>query len=327
MKSFLDFNMDYYRQRIVHYENDEINKDDIYEAKQLLKAVDDVVDEGYTELYESLEREKIVTRLRKLLKDNGEEPFGIPEVIDATDDYGEDEYELTRYLDGLIAAGKNSLTKSDNEFVAKLREFSNWIGYEPDTAYVFLLRDTLLPYLYFKDKGYKNLYPWLIGRKFLEGLCGRPGLDDDFRYPIYNAPDAGLSGYDEFVDFCSQSISATLAENPEVTEELKKLLSSIKQDKIVVVESGCYGTFPMVLASLDQRVSIKMFTTLPFLWELYGEHIFTRAYEKNRDFETLYSHDALVKYSSIRDGQFLINVSKSAAVYDKALAEVRSILL
>lgn len=326
MKGFIQFSMDYYREKVAYYEKDSIAKEDLYEAKQLLKAVDDVVDEGYHRLYDSLEEEKLVTRLRKLLKDNGEEPFKMPERIENVDEYGVEEHELSSYLEKMMSEGKISLNKSDNAFIGDLLDFCKWVGYEEDTAYVFLLRDTLLPYLYYKEKGCKNLYPWLIGRKFLDSIAGEEGFDDDFRYPIFNASNEKIGTYEEFIKYCRKDILETLTQIPEVKNELKKLLQSIKQDKIVVIESGCYGTFPVLLASMDERVSIKMFTAVPFLWQQYGEHIYTKAYEKNRDFETLYSQDVLLKYASYKDGKFYVNVNKNTEVYEKAMAEVKAVL-
>lgn len=171
-----------------------------------------------------------------------------------------------------------------------------------------------------------NLYSWLIGRKYLENLIGELGLDDDFRYPIFNAVDEKITDYNEFIKYCREDILKNFEKEPEVEAEIKKMLASIDKQKIVVVESGCYGTFPVLLAALDERVTIKMFTSVPYLWTIYGEHIFTKAYEKNRNFETLYSQDVLIKYSSFKDGHFMVKVNKNKNVYDKAMSEVRCVI-
>lgn len=46
---------------------------------------------------------------------------------------------------------------------------------------------------------------------------------------------------------------------------IKAMLDSIPQKKIMDIESGCYGTFPMLLAAFDERVDFRLFTTVPFL--------------------------------------------------------------
>lgn len=325
MKGFIQFSMDYYRNKVENYEKEHISKEELYEAKQLLKAVDDVLDEGYTKLHNALEEENLVSRLRVVLEKNGETPFSMPQRIGNIGDYGEEEFELSSYLDQICLDAKSQASTAQNPFIGDLLAFCDWIGYDEDTAYVFLLRDTLIPYLHYKEKGYKNLYPWLIGRKFLEDLADEPGLDDDFRYPIFNAADEKITDYEEFVKYCRADIMDSLKDYSKVEYELKKLLASIKQDQIVVIESGCYGTFPMLLASLDERVTIKMFTAVPFLWEQYQDHIFTKEYEKNREFETLYSQDILLKYSSYRDCRFFVKVNESKAVWNQAMSEIKAV--
>ncbi len=112
---------------------------------------------------------------------------------------------------------------------------------------------------------------------------------------------------------------------PEVIVNLQELLSTIKASKILVIESGCYGTFPMLLSALDERVDFKMFTTVPFLFDIYKERIFTRAYEKNRLFETLYSQDRLFQLTAIKDNHFYIGTNRNELIFNKSLEEIRRI--
>ena len=94
----------------------------------------------------------------------------------------------------------------------------------------------------------------------------------------------------------------------------------------MVVESGFTGTLPMLLSALDDRVTFRMYTTAPFLYETYREHIFCRRYEDIRRFETLYSQDLLLRYSSFRDGRFCVRLANDPAVTERALAEIRYFL-
>ena len=44
----ISFNENYYRRKLEEYENKNLSDADICEAKQLLKVLDDLTDEGYT---------------------------------------------------------------------------------------------------------------------------------------------------------------------------------------------------------------------------------------------------------------------------------------
>ena len=105
---------------------------------------------------------------------------------------------------------------------------------------------------------------------------------------------------------------------------LADLLARIEEERILVIESGCYGTFPMLLMSLDSRVDFRMFTTVPYLSGIYQGRIFTRAYEKNRLFETLYSQDLLIRFAGYEDGKFLVAACEDPAVAKRAYAEINS---
>lgn len=46
--SFLSFHMDYYCRELEQVESSAVTTDSVYHAKQLLKILDDLLDEGYT---------------------------------------------------------------------------------------------------------------------------------------------------------------------------------------------------------------------------------------------------------------------------------------
>ena len=52
---FISFNENYYRRKLEEYENKNLSDADICEAKQLLKVLDDLTDEGYTNLNDRME--------------------------------------------------------------------------------------------------------------------------------------------------------------------------------------------------------------------------------------------------------------------------------
>lgn len=324
---FLSFSLRYYQDRIQEYEKSPLTETQQYEARQLLKMLDDLLDEGYTSLCEEMEAQfQGVSRLRAVLKENQLEPFPMPEHLDRQVVYEDEESEIAALIDDVVNQATDSEQCDEKPFLRELREFIRWIGYEENTAYIFLLRDTLLPYIWFKDQKRKNVHPWLLGRKTMDFLTGEEYVDDDLRAAFFEALEQGVSGFESFREFVKPQMCAVLAEYPQAEKGIKGLLSKIEADRIVVVESGCYGTFPMLLAALDQRVDIRMFTAVPYMLEIYGERIFTTAYEKNRLFETLYSQDQLMRFARFEDGKFYVQVTADASVIDSSLAEIKTIL-
>ena len=129
-----------------------------------------------------------------------------------------------------------------------------------------------------------------------------------------------------WISFCKERILAVLNEQPQLTKILCDMLGTIRQSRIIVIESGYMGTIPMMLAALDNRVDFRLFTTAPFLYETYQDRIFCRKYEDIRKFETAYSQDLFMRYSSWRNGKFYVNVSTDETVRNKSLSEMKMFL-
>jgi len=324
---FISFSLSYYEKELNQLENADATEETLYKAKQLLKMLDDLVDEGYRELNECLEEKfQGVSRLRTYLKKNGAEPFPMyhKEITESRVSYEALESELTSAIDEMIKKATDFAETSKEPFLTELLRFCEWIGYEDDTAYIFLLRDTLLPYVYYRAKGRNAVYPWLLGRKTLEHLIGKLYVDDEIRSSIMKAlEEEKCSNYTEFCEAVLPDIRNTMSNYPEVEQCLKSMLGEITEQKIIVVESGCSGTFPMLLASLDERVEVRMYTTYPYLLEVYGGRIFTPKYEENRLFETFASQDLYFQFSDLRDGKFFVKKCENAQVEKKAMEEIK----
>ncbi|WP_027217746.1 hypothetical protein [Butyrivibrio fibrisolvens] len=324
---FISFNEKYYKKKLEEYENKQLSESEIYEARQLLKILDDLTDEGYTNLNNRMEEDfSCITRLREVLKQNGTLPFPIDHERLPDTVFEDKECEMEEVLEKLILNAGDHNNTSGNPFLETIRSYCEWIGYEDDTAYVFLMRDAILPYVFFKSRNKDNLYPWLISRKFMEDITKEEGADDDVRIPLYEALEEGNISFDEFFDYSKEEILYSLDEYPELKSLLLDQLGSIKQKKIIVVESGYMGTIPMMLKALDDRVDFRLFTTAPFLYETYKDKIFCQKYEEIRRFETLYANDLLMQYSSYSDGKFYVKLSKDDSVHDKALSEIKKMI-
>ncbi len=323
---FLSFNEKYYEARIKAFEGKALGENEIYEAKQLLKVTDDLADEGYMELGELLEKKYgCITRLKEILSCYNEKPFEMPDFRMPEVCFGEREHEIGELSEKLLTEAKG-VPCGENAFLREIGDYCEFLEYDKDTAYVFLLRDAMLPFLYFKSRGRESLYPWLISRAFLEDVTGVKNLDDEFRRPIYEAVEGGILEYGEFKEFCGERMRGVLKKHPDLEGSLKGLLGEIREEKIVIVESGYSGTMPLLLCALDERADFRMYTTAPFLYETYKEKIFCRRYENIRLFETLFCQDVLMKYSSFRNGKFFVRTAKSDDVLYKALGEIKSLI-
>ena len=324
---FISFNENYYRRKLEDYENKILSDAEICEAKQLLKVLDDLTDEGYTNLNDRMEADfSCLTRLRAVLHRCEEVPFPIDHEKLSDTSYGKNEYELEEVLGNLIEEAKKHSSVSANPFLEEIYMYCEWIGYEEDTAYVFLMRDALLPYIFFRSRGRDNICPLLISRRFLEDITETEYVDDDIRLPLYEALESGHVRFDDYSAYCRERILPVLNEYPELENILLDLLGSIKQNRIIVIESGYMGTIPMMLKALDDRVDFRLFTTAPFLYETYQGKIFCRKYEDIRRFETLYSQDLFMQYSSYRNGKFYVNVSAEESVKEKTISETTRLM-
>lgn len=70
---FISFNLEFYKNELQKLKTAIVSEETIYRAKQLLKMIDDLLDEGYTNLNNILEETYSgVSRLRAYLKDNND---------------------------------------------------------------------------------------------------------------------------------------------------------------------------------------------------------------------------------------------------------------
>lgn len=324
---FISFNENYYIKKLSSLEGKKLYEKSLYETKQILKVLDDLADEGYTELNNILESKyQIITRLRKILLMHEEKPFEILHSPNVNVSYGEKNHEITELCNNLIETAKENRIVSSNPFLEEIRNYCNWINYKPDTAYVFLLRDALLPYTYFRSRERRNLHPWLISRDFLSSVGSKKGIDDEIRLPIYEALESNITEYSEFKEFFKNRIMKVMKQHPFLYQSLKDLLSQIKQNKIMVIESGYCGTIPMLLTSLDNRVDFKLYTTAPFLFNVYKDKIFCKKYENLRLLETLYSQNFFMKYSQFSQGKFYVKLAQGPNIKNETTKEIYSII-
>lgn len=323
---FLSYSLRYYREELQRLENRPASPESLYHARRLLRMLDDLDDEGYTALNGALEQAFCGTsRLRDYLKRHHAAPFSRPpKRADAGAlVYPEAETELRGAIARAMQAASAMPEAGPSSFADRLRRFCRWIGYDGRTAYVFLLRDTLLPFVYYSARDLKRVYPWLLGRSAFAALTGRQDADDELRASVYRALEAGCTDFSSFLRAAVPDMRRTMLRYPRAKDALCSMLADIDAERILVVESGCAGTFPLLLMSLDARVDMRMYTAYPYLTGVYGARVFTARYEENRLFETMASQELYFRFSGVRNGLFYVRQCADAQVERQALAEIR----
>lgn len=134
---FLSFNLEFYKTELQKLQTTPVSEETIYRAKQLLKMLDDLLDEGYTELNRKLEEAfSGASRLKTYLKENHAEPFPIyRKPLSAIDvPYEKCAYELTAAIEDLVQSAENCSDVSADAFISELINFCQWIGCDENTA-------------------------------------------------------------------------------------------------------------------------------------------------------------------------------------------------
>lgn len=325
---YLSYYRGYYYAEINKLESSPPTPENLTHARRLLRLLYDLLDEGYTSLNYAVEGEfHGASRLKEYLKKSGVEPVTLPKFpLIGKIEYSEHELELSEAVTEAMRSARELSSGEALPFCDRLSSFCRWIGYDDNTAYVFLLRNTLLPYVYYSTHGRNRIYPWLISRSSFARLTGKLDADDEIRAPIYNALEAGCTDYSSFLSCALPEIRKVISRYPQAKSTLCSMLSEIDAEKIIIVESGCTGTFPLLLMSLDSRADLRMYTTYPYMADIFKERVFTMNYEENRMFETMVSQDVYFRFSSVRDGRFYVRKCTDAAVELRALEEIKTMM-
>lgn len=324
---FLSYNMEYFRRELDALEIGPPTTEKVYHAQQLYRILEDLAAEGYHQLNELLETEKCgSSRLQAYLSRNNAAPFPMPHPGPDEKElsYAEREVELAAAIRDAIKSASDQEPGERTPFLRELKGFCRWIGYEPDTAYIFLLRDTLLPFAYYQARERRRIYPWLLSRKAFAKLAGREAGDDSLRAAVYRGLEAGNgTDFAQMRKHVLPDMVQNLRQYPKVEARLRAMLAGIPEKRILVIESGCAGTFPLLLMSLDARVDMRMYTTYPYLVDAYGSRIYTRRYEENRLFETLTAQENLFVFSDWREDGFYVRPCLNVEIRRQALRELR----
>ncbi len=336
---FISYSVRFLQERIRMYESQhpkQAPQNMVHEAKVLLKFLEDVKDEGYHKSYELIsEKTDAIKRLNSFILENNETPFTMEKFSKKPNlNYKNKNYDLHEYLNYLKMQMNSEgclLDKVPVVFYDILNYSQNIFNLaNSSTAYCFLLRDTLLSYLAFEKWNNEHkftTYPMLVGRKYLSFFDNK---DNDFdvyqkiQDIIFDALDCGFNNLSDIKFYLKKEITANY-NFKKLINSLKSMLDKIKQESIMIVESGYIGTIPLLLSTLDDRVDFRLFTTIPYFYEVYKEKFFTYEFQKLRLFETIYCQDALFKIFSVDDtGKINVCDTSDCFVWEQALTELRT---
>lgn len=331
---FVSYTVKFLNQRLNLYESKN-STDLIHEAKVFLKFLEDIKDEGYKESYDHINAQtKAVSRLRLFIQKNNSQPFEMEKFsVDNKLNYKKDNYEIDVYLSYL----QNQMKSNKNKLNSIPDVFYDILGYSQDifnsakegTAYCFLLRDVMLPFFAFKnwdqERKYSS-YPLFISRKFLSFFDVKEANFDvynEIQNIIFTALDEGINDFNKMRIYIKENIKSK-KEFDKLVDSIKVILSKIKDEKIMIIESGYIGTIPILLSALDDRVDFRLFTTIPFFYEVYKGKYYTNEFQKIRSFETIQCQDALFKLSSIENDKIKVCEVLNHNIKERAFAELHT---
>ncbi len=336
---FISYSVKFFSQKLDLYEsryNGDAPRSVVHEAKVLLKLLDDIRDEGYENSYMRISAQcDAVNRLKNFILSNNDVPFALEKYTISPDiTYGTDEYDLATYISlieqKMVTPGAKLSTVP--EIFYDILEYSKDIfrSFRYSTAYCFLLRDTLLPYLAFRkwqNSGYSNVYPLFISRKYFSFFENEDGyIYSEIQNVIFEALENNVENFGQLKEYVKTALNKELAPFCDLFDSLKRLLDKISQEKVLIIESGYIGTIPLLLSALDDRVDFRLFTTIPYFYEVYNGKFFTDQFEKVRLFETIQCQDALFKFSSVsvKNADVAVVEATDKKVLDRAHAELRT---
>ena len=334
---FISYSQSFLRNKLNLYESVYKNnapKPVVHEAKVLLKFLEDIRDEGYENSYFRINKScTAVNRLKMFIAANNEKPFFMHKHAGKSSiKYETCEYHLEVYLSLL----DQKINVPHFTFDAVPDIFYDILSYSKsvfknsnsETAYGFLLRDALLPYLAFKKwdstSQHLNIVPLFISRKFFSFFeKNNEELYSFVQNIIFDALDNNAKTFEQLKSYVKASLVKSSADLTRLVDAIKAMLNIIPQKHIMVIESGYIGTMPVLLSAIDDRVDFRMFTTIPYFYEVYKNKFFTKNFEKLRLFETIQCQDALFKLSSVlNNGQVKVRETSDFEVKNNSIREL-----
>lgn len=333
-----NFEKTFYTRRLKELENNTLTKQDIEEIQTMYQIALDKI-EYSPNTYKALQEINAYSRLEKLLKQNNTLPLPpFQEIVHTAPSFDNTELSLEDFLNNLNNNIKIPFNDKQLDIFNDVCNFSNWLLKE-NSNIIFLLRDMFLPYLICKECSNTTATPLLIGRKLIkffndsktENNYDFDASDDDenylnFLYIIYEGATLYPNSFSKFFTYIKPKFIENIKKIPNLYEFLKINLSKIKGKKITVAESGLFGTIPLILMCVDNRIDFKLFSTHPALYEVYKNKIFTKNINQLLALEQSISQNQLFIFSSVRNNKTYIKQTTDPNILEKSYQEIANLL-
>lgn len=339
-----EFELSFYKKQITKFESQKrLNKDDLIKCQQMLQIIDNNKN-YYPKQHKAMLEIDAYARLNNLLKKYKMKPLGLfNEPMHEKPIFESKEVLLSDWLKNI----KNNIkitkkSKNNQIFLQDLKEYGKWVlkNNDKNTAYVFLLRDMLLPYLYAQNALRKeNIFPFLFGRKLIKFFYNDISNDNfDFDFSddeelymqfleiIFDGASKYNDNFEKFFKYIKPKFLKIIKAKQTFYSFVKNWLKQIKTEKIVVVESGRYATIPLILMCVDKRVDFKLFSTSPEFYDLYKGKIFVKNLDKMIDIEKSISQNEMFVFSSVKNGEIMIKTNSDKKVLKKCFDEISAMV-
>jgi hypothetical protein len=336
------------------------------EASSLRKIMADYQEEGYDEVFKALSikinpfefLQTFIQDILKRLKETSEQAvfYLLPQIVQpnclndisfATDNTQELNTFLAEINQQVLdmpdirasfsSSQQMALWQGNTKIIMhEQTAFLSWcvkkIRQQPNVTPIFLLRDTLLPYLGYlwlrqHHPDLPEAKPLLLSRKFLSSQTGNEDFYFDLGYIIYSflteKPQA------DFATLCHDFAQDALT-HPNLPQQFlqssRDYLASLQLTKpVFIVETGLHGTFPLWLLTLTQNHGdFVLYATAPWLKACYLDRVFCKNYNYMRDMETIIIHEYLFRFHRFSEGQVFIAPTSNPHIKALTLYELAS---
>lgn len=336
----VEYEVKFYKKRIKELESKKVlSNDDLCEAQTMLQFIEYANFKSSKKQTEEMKKIDAFNRLADILKKYNCEKLGdYKKQSSHKQCFDKTEVLLDDFLTNIEKTSHDTKTFCNAPIFNNIASYTKYIENLDCDSVIFLLRDVMLPYFAYNKRGTKK-YAFQISRKMMhyfkchevQDVYDYKDSDNDYNYLeyvwiIYEASTLFYNNFEKFFNYIKPKFLSLLNKNKPFYDYLKKILSQIQGKKILVVDSGRFGTMPLILKCIDNRVDFVLFTTCPEMYSVYNEKIFTKNTGKLYDFELITSQNDLFTFSSIKNDNTYIKITNDKNIVNKSLEEIKTIL-
>lgn len=328
----IDFEKNFYEKTIKNFETKKLTHNDLQKAQIMLQIIENNKN-FYKKQAEVMESINAFDNLKHILNKHHISILGDFEDVEIKKpEFCDEEIKLNDFLKCLTLPNPKKQHKNE-EILLELKKFLEF-SKEKNASHIFLLRDMFLCFLKSKKMN-QNSYPLLFGRKMLKFFISKESndcfdfneSDDDEIYTkflgiMFDGASLYPKSFQKFFSYIKPKFLKILKQHKELYTFLKDYISQIKSKKIIVLESGLYGTMPLILKCIDARVDFRLFATRPEFYDIYKKRVFQKSLEKLVSLEKLSSQNEFFVFSSVKNNEVMIKQVKDSKIKNNSLEEI-----